>query len=71
MVMGAASWDVHITVEPEKNGEYMWKMGTPLNSPVVTVAKGGVRSSIAVTYPYVYLNAALRLQSRTLTTTME
>ncbi|KAI0720490.1 hypothetical protein C8T65DRAFT_801401 [Cerioporus squamosus] len=36
-----ASWEVHVTVEPEMNGEYMWKVDTPRNHPVITVAKGG------------------------------
>ncbi|RPD62385.1 hypothetical protein L227DRAFT_498866 [Lentinus tigrinus ALCF2SS1-6] len=36
-----ASWDVHITVEPEKDGSYMWKANPPRNAPVITVAKGG------------------------------
>ncbi|KAI0720460.1 hypothetical protein C8T65DRAFT_532813, partial [Cerioporus squamosus] len=34
-------WEVHITVEPEKDGKYMWKVNPPRNAPVITVAKGG------------------------------
>ncbi|TFK91140.1 hypothetical protein K466DRAFT_483426 [Polyporus arcularius HHB13444] len=36
-----ASWDVHITVEPDKDGRFMWKVDPPRNAPVITVAKGG------------------------------
>ena len=38
----AASWEVHVTVETDKDGGYMWEMNPPRDKPVVTVAKGGV-----------------------------
>ncbi|KAI1789585.1 hypothetical protein LXA43DRAFT_1020265 [Ganoderma leucocontextum] len=36
-----ASWEVHITVEPDKDDSYMWETNLPTNRPIVTVAKGG------------------------------
>ncbi|PIL22569.1 hypothetical protein GSI_15258 [Ganoderma sinense ZZ0214-1] len=36
-----ASWEVHVTVEADKDGGYMWEYSPPTNKPVVVMAKGG------------------------------
>ncbi|TBU62347.1 hypothetical protein BD310DRAFT_871915 [Dichomitus squalens] len=37
----SSSWDVHVTIEADKDGHYMWKVNPPTNRPVITVATGG------------------------------
>ena len=50
-----ASWEVHVTVETNKDGAYMWETNLPTSNPVVTMAKGGVSLYLVPILPTITL----------------
>ncbi|KAI0372203.1 hypothetical protein BV20DRAFT_940546 [Pilatotrama ljubarskyi] len=45
-----ASWEVHITVDPDKKGEYLWQTERLRNYPIIMTAKGAPPSEDARSY---------------------
>ncbi|KAI0349465.1 hypothetical protein OH77DRAFT_1525620 [Trametes cingulata] len=45
-----ASWEVHITVDPDKKGEYLWRIERLRNYPILMTAKGAPPSEDARSY---------------------